>query len=76
MVLFEQLIVNNLFEGNFSKWADSVKSLFNFALERNDGISIRYPKAFDEFKYIKQNNLDLSDFSPAPAGHSISSLSD
>lgn len=46
-------------------WRNSINSLFLIAAGGHEREKpIRYPKAFDEFKGIKDNNQSLQDFSP------------
>jgi CRISPR-associated protein (TIGR03986 family) len=64
MAKFEKAICDKIFEGNFDKWSESVAKLFEFAQQRNDSKIVRYPKAFNEFKTIKNKNMNINDFIP------------
>lgn len=74
MAKFEKAICDKIFEGNFDKWSESVLKLFEFAQQRSDSKIIRYPKAFNEFKNIKNKKLNMNDFSPKLSSFLLISL--
>jgi hypothetical protein len=63
-----------MFGGNFEQWKNAVLKLFSYAMENSAGKEIRYPKAFDEFKAIKKQKLNITDFSPDNTNFKLKSL--
>lgn len=76
MAKFEKTICDKQFDGNFEKWSESVSKLFEFAQHISDSKIIRYPKAFDEFKNIKNKKMNINDFSPKSSSFKLKNLSD
>lgn len=74
MAKFEKKICDKLFEGNFDKWSKSVIKLFEYAQQTSNSKIIRYPKAFNEFKNIKNMKLNINDFSPKLSSFHLISL--
>jgi CRISPR-associated protein (TIGR03986 family) len=74
MANFESYICDKMFGGNFEQWKNAVLKLFSYAMENSAGKEIRYPKAFDEFKAIKKQKLNITDFSPDNTNFKLKSL--
>lgn len=72
---FEKYMCDKMFNRNFDQWKNSISKLFIFSADKNNEKVIRYPKAFNEFKNIKNKKLNIVDFSPVGKTFELESLS-
>lgn len=74
MASFEKEICDKIFNGKFEDWEQSIIKLFEFSSNSPEAELIRYPIAFEEFKSIKKQNVNIADFEPESKHFVLKSL--